>query len=657
MSTANVTQTGQASTVTVTVSRGLPGIPGIPGIPGTTDYNELDNVPESFTPSLHASTHATGGTDPITPASIGAATQADIDAATSDATALTLVKRGANGEAEFGDSSFENEFSGNGLESYSFSGNGLYGESATGVGVRGDGGLGIGGFFVGQTLHAVFGISGTSPGSSYIDSNGAYGWNRAPFGATLNAPAVTATRAWTLPDASGTLETQAGAAAQIEAIATPSYLDRFTLRADATDIVNGTTPEIGNPYFLHLTPTSTGNPPRIAATGGLVGKPGVPLAEGLFYLGGRVVEGIRSFGIDLTYSSVPGGTDARRGVTMAFSLAPLFTELGAIQLPADMLHIKLNNQGISKFGIGNGGASFSPIEKIRPTNPGNLTPWTASQTTGGGIVFAKRFHVIFEFAPGECRIKAFNQTHIYRDARIVVPLDWWYESAGAHTDSREYPTLYAAWANAPYMDSATVSSTFLGEIGTSGPLVFPHSSVSFNGITVNGAFLAGTNMRFTPFAGWAPKPVVANLATKITNDLLSGAGDDYTTDTLLAMEGRALALGSVNTYEITGFFGNTDNDRRIAISEEFSGDIFDSGVLAAADVKNRLWVMRITVQRTGSNSKRFMTHLAIHGGPNIIRTDTASSAAASNLNFRTTSVAAGDVSIYTYFARTEAYAP
>jgi hypothetical protein len=53
MSTANVTQTGQAVTVSVTVSRGLPGATGAPGAPGTTDYNELDNVPTEFPPSAH----------------------------------------------------------------------------------------------------------------------------------------------------------------------------------------------------------------------------------------------------------------------------------------------------------------------------------------------------------------------------------------------------------------------------------------------------------------------------------------------------------------------------------------------------------------------------------------------------------------------------
>lgn len=154
---------------------------------------------------------------------------------------------------------------------------------------------------------------------------------------------------------------------------TPSYLDRFTLRANSTQIPNGTMPEIGSAYFLHLPPSAVGNPPQIAATGGLVGKPGVGVSGSLFYLGGRISEGIKSFVIDLDYTST-GGANVRNGVTMAFAGVPLFTAGGAIQLPADMLHLEFTNAGISKFGIGTGGASFPTIEKVRPTNIGNLTP-------------------------------------------------------------------------------------------------------------------------------------------------------------------------------------------------------------------------------------------------------------------------------------------
>lgn len=63
MSTANVTQTGGAATVAVTVSRGLKGDTGATGAPGTTDYNELDNVPGEFPPEAH--THPVSDITPI----------------------------------------------------------------------------------------------------------------------------------------------------------------------------------------------------------------------------------------------------------------------------------------------------------------------------------------------------------------------------------------------------------------------------------------------------------------------------------------------------------------------------------------------------------------------------------------------------------------
>jgi len=40
----------------------------------SVNYGAILNKPTSFPPSAHASTHAKGGSDPITPASIGAST-------------------------------------------------------------------------------------------------------------------------------------------------------------------------------------------------------------------------------------------------------------------------------------------------------------------------------------------------------------------------------------------------------------------------------------------------------------------------------------------------------------------------------------------------------------------------------------------------------
>jgi len=69
MSNRAFTITQDGTSRTFSIATGV----GPAGAPGATDYNELDNVPSTFTPSSHASSHATGGSDAITPTSIGAA--------------------------------------------------------------------------------------------------------------------------------------------------------------------------------------------------------------------------------------------------------------------------------------------------------------------------------------------------------------------------------------------------------------------------------------------------------------------------------------------------------------------------------------------------------------------------------------------------------
>jgi hypothetical protein len=69
--------------------QGPSGSTGAAGPAGTTDYTQLTNVPSTFTPSAHKTSHATGGTDALSPSDIGAASSTHAHAA-SDITSGSL---------------------------------------------------------------------------------------------------------------------------------------------------------------------------------------------------------------------------------------------------------------------------------------------------------------------------------------------------------------------------------------------------------------------------------------------------------------------------------------------------------------------------------------------------------------------------------------
>lgn len=167
----------------------------------------------------------------------------------------------------------------------------------------------------------------------------------------------------------------------------------------------------------------------------------------------------------------------------------------------------------------------------------------------------------------------------------------------------------------------------------------------------------GTNsIKGTPYTGWGNKSPVYALESKASTDATtsSTAGMVDTAGSLISMAGREpTAAGAVNVYELSGFFGDTANDRSVVINEPYSGDIFDSGVLAAADVRNKLWKLKITMQRTGSHAKRFVSEFEVSGAPKVIQTDTTATASAGSIVMRCDSIAAGDVQVLTYFSKSE----
>lgn len=139
--------------------------------------------------------------------------------ATSSATANTLVRRGANGGAEFNDTFgtavigtselgigvYGGSFGGIGINGVSNTNTGLQGQSNTGNGLFGDSFSGSGGVLTSGagTNHAEFGNFGNN--RSFIRRVlGLIGWWRGSFTQTLGAAAtLTANRANTLPDADG----------------------------------------------------------------------------------------------------------------------------------------------------------------------------------------------------------------------------------------------------------------------------------------------------------------------------------------------------------------------------------------------------------------------------------------------------------------------
>jgi hypothetical protein len=150
-------------TITATINelpRGAAGPQGPTGATGAAGPNSVSTTTSTTITGIlkgNGSTvlAATAGTDYLTPTGNGSGltglVSAQITDATSDLTPNTIVLRGANGEALFGDAE---EFSGDGVSGFSDSGYGVLGFSEQNGGVKGVSNTGLGVF--------AFSLSGTA---------------------------------------------------------------------------------------------------------------------------------------------------------------------------------------------------------------------------------------------------------------------------------------------------------------------------------------------------------------------------------------------------------------------------------------------------------------------------------------------------------------
>jgi hypothetical protein len=178
---------------------------------GTADANKLVRFGSAGTIPISSVTGSRSGIDSRT-----SFPNDDVTAATANATPNTLVKRGENGEAEFGDVS--NPDNGNyGIYAGSHGGIGGAFESATGPAIDATSVSGTGAEIYSGSNAALRAVSNTGTNhaefGNYNNNRsfirrilGLIGWHRGSFTQTLGSPAtLTANRANTLPDADGAL--------------------------------------------------------------------------------------------------------------------------------------------------------------------------------------------------------------------------------------------------------------------------------------------------------------------------------------------------------------------------------------------------------------------------------------------------------------------
>lgn len=196
-------------------------------------------------------------------------------------------------------------------------------------------------------------------------------------------------------------------ASQIADYHLPKLYHDFSLHPDGTILTLGDLPDIGMKWRWSapssIAPIITGGYLR----GGAAGE--------LFYFGTEMPEPIKSITFDVEF--VPGGAGIGNiGTIYAFNNEPLLEEDGnGILLKAGMLHVEVNEGGISKFGFSEIDGSFfqtMPPMNVTVTSDG-ATPY-ANNTAGGGLLGRGRHQITFTFVGKDCLVTVLGQTWVFR---------------------------------------------------------------------------------------------------------------------------------------------------------------------------------------------------------------------------------------------------
>jgi hypothetical protein len=201
--------------------------------------------------------------------------------------------------------------------------------------------------------------------------------------------------------------TPAGATAQIADYHAPKLYHDFSAHPDGTILTLGDLPDIGMKWRWSapssIAPIITGGYLR----GGAAGE--------LFYFGTEMPEPIKTITFDLEFVGDGAGIGDTPCI-YAFNNQPLLDEDGnGIRLKAGMLHVEVNQKGISKFGFSEvDGAFFQTMPPMNVTITGDGSTPYSNNAAGGTLNGRGRHQISFTFVGKDCLVTVLGQTWVFR---------------------------------------------------------------------------------------------------------------------------------------------------------------------------------------------------------------------------------------------------